>query len=321
MPSATGTPAAWSLRRFSRRIGKAAAQVLEVRIPLRDSRRAYSGARYRARVSRREPVRRRRIREHHVQEAPRIRQELEDVHRRNVEDRPRLHRRDRRVVERVQNAVRERGRAGGDRGLRVREVRRVHRRPHARRTRPRRGGPRRSAGGTFGSGGFGARHHAMSSSISLISAAPSAFALRTDRRASSAVAGKRFRCAVGRLALVPPAALRREDRSGGKHVGHVRTGSRRGRLEPAAIATSSAMSRTDVTPQRSIVSEVLVGLRVHVGVDQAGDDPLARGVHDFRAGRQEPRSPPASRRPTETIRPVGHDEQRVREAAALPSRR
>ena len=34
----------------------------------------------------------RRIGEHPVQEAPRVRQELEDVHRRNVEDRPRLHR-------------------------------------------------------------------------------------------------------------------------------------------------------------------------------------------------------------------------------------
>src|SRR6185436_11509922 len=118
-----------------------------------------------------------------------------------------------------------------------------------------RASPRRAsttAGGTFGKGVLGARHHAMSSSISLISAPPSAFASRTDRRASSAVAGKRFRWLSGGSpwSHQPPFVVKMGA------AGNTSGTSERFRDAAAwacEIATSSAISRTVVTPQRSIV--------------------------------------------------------------------
>ena len=285
VPSATGTPAAWSLRRFSRRTGRLRAQVLEVRIPLRIAagvlRRAVPGQ-----SLAREAVRRRGIREHRVHEAPRVGQELEDVHRRNVEDRPRLHRRDRRVVDGVEHAVRERRRAGGDRGLRVREVRARGPTPACPPRGPRRSAPRRPPAAPSADGAFGARHQAMSSSISLISAAPSAFASRTDRRRLLGRRGKAIQMAVGGLALVPPAALRREDRSGRE----ARSGmSERSRDEARAPASHRHVLRHEAHRRDAPAQhrpQVLVGLRVHVGVDQPGEDPPPLGGDDLRSGRE-----------------------------------
>ena len=121
--------------------------------------------------------------------------------------------------------------------------------------------------------------------------------------------GKAIQMAVGRLALVPPAALRREDGSGGKHVGHVRTASRRGRqrLGDRHVLGHEPDRRHAPAEHRS---EVLIGLRVHVGIDQPGDDPLPRGVHDFRSGRQEPHR--IRRRDAHGDDPsLGHHEQGV----------
>ena len=91
----------------------------------------------------------------------------------------------------------------------------------------------------------------MSSSISLISAEPSVFARRTEARARSGVSGKRSRFASGGSPWShhPPFAVK---------IGAAGKTSGTSVLLPVsaasfvAAATSSAMRRADVTPQRSI---------------------------------------------------------------------
>ena len=62
---------------------------------------------------------------------------------------------------------------------------------------------RATAGSSFGSAGRGARHHAMSSSISLISVEPSVFAFGHGRARRGGCGRKAVEVGVGGLALVP----------------------------------------------------------------------------------------------------------------------
>ena len=169
-----------------------------------------------------------------VHETPRVGQELEDVHRRDVEDGPALHESDRARVEDVEDAVGQ-----GRRPARIPD---------------RRASPR-SAAATSGlmrvSGGFGARHQDMSSSMSLISPLPSSRARRTAARASSGVAGNRFRWESGGLPSSHHPPLTVKIGAAGKISG-MSGRPREAAAIRSATATSSAMRRTEVTPQRSI---------------------------------------------------------------------
>jgi hypothetical protein len=92
----------------------------------------------------------------------------------------------------------------------------------------------------------------MSSSISLISAEPNAFAFSAAARARAAVAGKRSRFASGGSSWSHQPPFTVKIGAAGKTSGISR------RLCDAfatrtAAATSSAIRRTDVTPHRSMV--------------------------------------------------------------------
>ena len=105
----------------------------------------------------------------------------------------------------------------------------------------------------------------------------------------------------------------------GKTSGHVRR-DRGTRRERTAAATSSAMRRTEVTPQREHRLQVLVGLRVDVRVDESGQDPPARrATARGPAGRAARAAGDAV--PDRDDPAVGDDEQGVRDGAARPSRR
>ena len=193
------------------------------------------------------------IREHLVHEGARVRQELEDVHRRNVEDGPFLHLGHRLRIQRIENAVRQGGRPEGDGLLRVREIRCVHRRAQAL---PARLGKQRARDVRLHAWKRGLRGatpgHVVEHQLDLEGAErpgrahglPSLFG-----RTRNAVDAR-----AGRLALVPPAPLRREDRRRRKDVGKAGPGIPGPFGELPAAPTSSAMSRTEVTPQRSISS-------------------------------------------------------------------
>ena len=183
--------------------------------------------------------------------------------------------------------MRERRRAARDRLLRVGEVRRVDDRAQALRARLGEERLRRPRAAPSGAAAAARGTSAMSSSISLISADPSAFALRTERAGLLGRRRKAIEVRVGRLAPGPtsrPSTVKIG--AAGKDLGDVRARARRRRRASAAAATSSAMRRTEVTPQRSIVLQVLVRLRVDVGVDQARERSTCRAASiDLRVRR------------------------------------
>jgi len=115
---------------------------------------------------------------------------------------------------------------------------------------------------------------------------------------------------VGRVAFVPPAAPRGEDRSRGEHfrdVGAVARG-------PGELLGGRDVLRHEPHGRhapREHRLQVLVGLGVHVGVDQARNDPSAFGRDDFGTGRDRGQRR-GRRRAGRHDAAVGHDEQGVR---------
>src|SRR5437762_4132172 len=104
-----------------------------------------------------------------------------------------------------------------------------------------------------GSRGFGSRHQPMSSSMSLISEDPSSFALRTEARAAAGVGGKRSRwpSAGSPWSHQPPFVVKMGAAGKTSGTSDLVLDSE---ASLSVAATSSAISRTEVTPQSSIVS-------------------------------------------------------------------
>ena len=119
----------------------------------------------------------------------------------------------------------------------------------------------------------------------MISADPSVFARRTEARARSGVSRKAVEIGVGRLPLVPPASLRREDRRRREDFRDVRPPlRRRGEFRRRRHVLRHQASGRDAPAEHLL--QVGVRLRVDVRVHEPRDDPFARDVLDPGSGRQ-----------------------------------
>ena len=283
VPSATGTPAACSVFRLAYSAGRLAPDVLERGVAAAVPVGVFGRPVARERLPG-EPAGsgHGRVGEDGVDERPRVREELEDVHRRDVEDRPGLHGRDRLRVERLEHTVRERRRAAGDRLLRVGELRRVHRgaKPLARRLVEERGGDVRAHPGKRRRA---APRHVVEHQLDLGRA--ERLRLRDGRARRLRSRGKPVEVRVRGLPLRPPSAADREDRRGREDVRNVGAGARV-RREPHGLrhVLRHQPHGRDAPPQHRL--QVRVRLGVDVRVDQARDDPASGDVHLPGAGRQ-----------------------------------
>ena len=153
----------------------------------------------------------------------------------------------------------------------------------------------------------------------MISPAPSAFALRTAARASSGVAGKRFRFASGGSpsSHQPPFAVKIG--AAGKTSGmSARVRESGGQLLRRRHVLRHQPHRRDAPGQHR--PQVVVRLGVDVRVDQARHDPPALGRDDPRVLSAAPPAPPRSRRrPRRSGRPRRPAARWA--GAARPSRR
>jgi hypothetical protein len=116
---------------------------------------------------------------------------------------------------------------------------------------------------------------------------------------------------VGRLPLVPPAPLRREDRRGGKDVGKVTARPRGGGERVRGRDVLGHQPHGRHAPAEHLF-QVFLRFRVDVRVDQARHDPLSRRVphvgaagklRDRRGGRNADRDDPAALHDEEGVGP------------------